>query len=549
MIGSYLSVLRRRAVVIVLLAALLAPLMHMVLTSGEQTYQSGAVVQTGSNVAASAVGLSMPYEAPEIRLATEIDFFESDVVAERAWQVLSAQGWTESRQELDDRVTATPRGVSPQIDIVGIDSTAERAQQLTEAFANAYVAHRQETQRAVVQGVVEELQAQAVQAEADLVALGDPDLAPASARPAIDAARSWHDQVTNRIEEARLRLSLNPSGVVLLSPASPGEAVETIGTTTAALVALLGAFLAACGAALLLDVLRDPVRTREEAQNLLAVPALGELPQSGTGRRATRGALTDPAHPTMVGARGVRLRVERVLDGSAPRTALVVAAPSDASDAVTVAVALAASWHRAGLRAAVVADVDQHQGRLAQLLQPSDKTQTVDLGLTARATASGVWLVPATRDANGHPGFLDQPSPAATLSGLHRAFDVVILVDSRSSALDAVAVSHLSDIMLVVCALGRTPAKRVKELIHTLDDYGAKVDGLVFTRPWWHRRRRRGGAPRHAAPGDQVEPNSRVGRSGDEKDLPADVPATPASTSVPSDGDHRFSDRRVTIRE
>lgn len=541
MIGSYLSVLRRRAGAIAVLTALLTPLLYLALTAGGQKYESGAVIQTGSNIAANVVGLSVPYEAPESRLATEVEFFESDIVAERARESLAALGWTESRQELRDQVSISPRGVSPLLDVIGVHSDPERAQQLTDAFVNAYVSHRRDLQQNALQAVVADLEAQREAAAAELAALGDPDTASPAVAQEIASAQSWYDTLTGRLEEARLRTSVDTSGVALLSPASAPEPVEQIGPAIAGPIALLGALLAACGIALLVDVLRDPVRTRDEAQALLAVPALGELPQLGTRQHRRDAALSDPTHPAVAGARGVRLRLERLRDGRTPRTVLVVAAPSDGDDAVTIATSLAASWVGAGLRAAVVTDIGRHHAALTQLLKPTAELQPVASGLSARATNGGVWVVPATRDAQGHPGFLDHASPAAVLDELHRTFDIVVLVDSRSSALDAVSVSHLVDATVLVCALGRTPAKRFQQLVHTLADYGARVDGVVLTRPWWNRRADERHARNRAAHA-HVEDQDRAGH------VPAGGPAglgmrPTAPVTVPSRSGAGHADR------
>ncbi|EYR62952.1 hypothetical protein N866_04100 [Actinotalea ferrariae CF5-4] len=490
MIGSYLSVLRRRGAAIVLLSALLAPALFVAIGLGGTSYRSEAVVQTGSSVAASVVNLDTPYEAPESRLATEIEFFESDGVTERAREALVALGWTESAVEMRERVTIAPRGVSTLVDITGVHSEPQRAQELTAAFVDAYVTHRRALQQAAVQEVVDDLEAQRAEAEADLLALSTED-APASAAPLIASAQSWYETLSARVEGARLRLAVDTSGIALVSPASAPEPVEGIRPTTAAALSALGAFLAACGAALLLDVLRDPVRTRTEAQLLLGVPALGELPQSRTGgRRKMKGALTDRRHPLVTGARGVRLRLERLLDDGEPGTVMVVATRDDARDAVAIAAGLAESWHLTGRRAVVVTGVER--GRDAQrLLEPSGETRRLG-ALTARRTTAGVWVVPATSPDDAQAGFLDQPDPAAALAEIHRTFDVVLLVDSTSAAMDAVALGNLTDATLLVCALGRTRAKRLQDVADTLADFGGHVDGVVLTRPWWSRRTAQG---------------------------------------------------------
>ncbi|PPK97237.1 subunit length determinant protein [Kineococcus xinjiangensis] len=485
MIGSYTSVLRRRARVIALLTVLLALAAFLLLTAGGRNYHSTAVIQTGSNLAARVVGLDTPYEPTESRLATEVEFFSSDMVAERAQRALAAQGWTETAQELSERVSVSPRGVSPLLDVVGTASTPERAEQLTNAFVEAYVTQRRESQRESLQAVVSDLLAEQEDAEAELNALDEPfGQAPAVQRDRA-AAQSWYDTVTDRIEQARLRLSVDTSGVSVLAAAAPAEVEEGLTTRTAVPVALVAGLLGACGLVLLLDLLRDPVRTRDEAQKLLSAPMLGEVPTGRRDQPGTVAAVTDPSSPVATGARGVRLRLERLLQGATPRTLVMVATPTDVSEATLVAAALASTWSRTGSRVAVVFDAGTSARTTVEALETlEDEVVPVGANLRAHATRTpGVWVVPATRGADGEAGFLEQTSPAAALAQLHEAFDVVLLVDSRSAALDAAAIGHLADATVAVCALGRTPAGRLQRLGQTLGDYGAQIDGVVLTSP------------------------------------------------------------------
>ncbi|WP_432491933.1 hypothetical protein [Kineococcus gypseus] len=500
MIGSYLSVLRRRALLVALVTALVAPLAFLALTAGGRSYQSVAVVQVGSRLAAGVVGLDTPYEDAETLLATEVQFFEGDRVAEAARTALAAEGWSGSAEELSAQVTATGRGLSNLMDVTGTASTPERARQLTDAFVTAYVQTRQDSQRDAVQAVVDDLEAQRDQAEAQLAAL---DSAPAGAAAERDraSAQSWYDSLTDQIERARLRLSVDTSGVALVSPASAAARTESTGAPLAALLSLAGALLVGCGAALVLDMLRDPVRTRAEAQELLAAPVLGVLGAPGAGAGVAGGAAA-------AAARGVRLRLEHLNGGTAPRTVAVTALPSDAADAVRVATSLAAAWGRTGLRVALIADPSAEAVRTAAgPLPPDGDGGEVGAGLGAAQTSlPGVWLVPSTT-SEARTGFSDHPSPDAVLSALRRSCDVVVLVDTRPEAPDTAAVASLVDAVLVVCALDVTPSKQVTALTRSLEQYGVRVDGVVLTRRGPHGQHRRPGrAAAAGAPGAGAVP-------------------------------------------
>ncbi|MCI2238414.1 hypothetical protein MO973_17745 [Paenibacillus sp. TRM 82003] len=489
MITSYTSVLRRRAGLLLLVTAVVAPLLLAVLTLGSRSYTSTAVVQTGSGLAAGVTGLDTPYEAPETRLATEIEFFGSAEVGRRAQAALAAAGWEATVEELREHVAVTPRGSSSLLDVTGTADSPQRAQQVTSAFTDAYLTHRREVERDALTPIVGDLQSQIEAAEQELAAAtAEGPGTPAGAR-AIAAAQSWYDSLTARLENARLRLAVDTSGVALLSSAGPGEATGGLATPFAVPVALLGGLLAGAAAALLVDVVRDPVRTREEARSLLAAPVLGEL-TGGPRGPVTASSLRDGQGFT-TGARGLRLHLERLLGTATPGTVVVVADPSDAGDALLTGAALAGEWRRAGLKVALVADpaADPAAGAAGPVRLGAGGD-----GSGGTRPTGGAWLLPASGAAGGPPGLLDHVAPSAALRALHDEHDVVVLVDATPDGAGAIAVGAGADATVVVCSPGRTPAGGVRRLGRRLRELGTTVDGVVLT------RRRRTGRRRPAAP-------------------------------------------------
>jgi len=327
--GSYTSVLRRRFGYVLVIAVALTPLLYLLLTPPER-YVSTAAVQTGNTLAAGVIGVTIPYEDPENRLATEVELFSSTPVAERAATTLRAQGWSEDAADLADMVTMTQRGLSALLDIQGTADTPERARALTAAFLDAYLAERRAVQRSDLEDVVAGLEAQRAEAEASLAALGDVSLAPPEVQRQAATLQSWADVLENRIQQARLRMTVDASGVTPVAGASAAEPVEGLATPLRIAVALAAALLVAVGVALLLDAWGNPVRTRREAAELLGLPIVGELPRVGTSGYRPDQALADPRHPVAAAARGLRLRIGGLRDRR-PATVLVTAPPATAS--------------------------------------------------------------------------------------------------------------------------------------------------------------------------------------------------------------------------
>lgn len=488
--STYLSVLSRRRRLVVLLALLIAPLVYLFITAGGEQYEATAVVQTANTLPANVVGASTPFEETESRLATEIEYFDSEEVRQEAWGQLAAVGWTGTPEEVAQQVVAAPRGESSLLEVTGTAGTPVRAEQLTNAFVTAYVEYREAVQAGQLSSVIDDLETQRSEVGAELAALEESVLTTEAGQRDVDAAQSWYDNLSERIEAAQLRLSVDTGGVELLSLASAPEPATGMSSALAAAIAVMGGLLLAAGAALLADLLKNPVRTREEAQELLPAPMLGELSSvagasARTGARSKEGA----SDLSVRGDTGLRLRIDRLTGHKRPRLVILVARDADEGEAVRVAAILADGWSRAGNRSAVVAAE-------AAIAGVSDKStgnapavdgvgESAPGGRTPPRSAS---LIPREGLVGGTSLF-DQASPLSALEHFKAQYDVVVLVDGRSDGQDTAAIAETADLIAVVCVLGRTPAPSMKKTADNLSTFDVKVDGLVLLNAGTRRAR------------------------------------------------------------
>ena len=519
MIGSYLSILRRRWWVVAALTVALAPLLYLTLVPASVTYTSQAVVQTGSRLAEGVLGQSRPYEELESRLATELQVFHSRAVAEQAAAELEAQGLdAASPEQLREQVEVSPRGSSSLLEITGSASTPERAQAVTNAFVSSYIDYRRQIEDERLDALAEDLQAQLEVAGEELAALDEEiaagDDSSATARAQAAAAASYQS-IVDLLDDVRLSRGVDTSGVVLLSPATlPEEPSQLLNSVLVGAVSVLAALLVACGVAFLLDLFRNPVRTRAEAHAVFHGPTLGELPRVvETDRLAWLAALADPGDPTSLAARGLRLRLSGVAGGESPRTMLLTGTDKDIDEVLLVTAALAAAWGRADMRAAVVLDFDAPESRalIGDAPPEAGDALVVDGIKTVPTPLPGVSAVPAASVVGWSPGFFDASSPVRALQALSEAFDLVLLVGAGTETSEALAVSHLMDVTLLVCALGRTSSRRLQRLTGGYEEQGTTVDGMVLvtSRSRWSRsrRQRRGpGAPAAHGPAPEARP-------------------------------------------
>lgn len=514
MIATYLSILRRRAGTIVITTLLLAPLAFLAMTFGPDEYRSEASLLIGTDrIVDSVLGQGGGFEEPERRMATELEIIEGRVVASRAAEQLAETGWDEPAEELAEQVEAAPRGFSQAIEVVGRDEDPARARELTDAFVNAYLDYRRDSQVAELAQIEEDLVQRLADAEDELETLDAQLAAGENVEGTREVALTRYQTTASWLEEVRLLQSGVDSGVEVLSAASaPEEQTGEFPVPAAAVLSLVGALLLAVGLALILDLVRDAVRTPEEAERLVQAPILAEVarPSKGPGARAQM--LADPGSPTMAAARALRLRLEAGAEGVMPRRVLVAGGPDDAEDHHLVGAALAAACGRAGRTTLLAADSTSQLG-LTPLPEPSPgngASRDIDHAnapLARMSALPNVWSCPvssATQEGHRSAGLLDGFTPAEALEALGRDFDVVVLVPPvDADVFELTSLRRLVDAFALVCALGRTPGRPLRRMVRTLENNDARIDGLVLTSGG---RRAPVGSSRDPAPAEPGRP-------------------------------------------
>jgi hypothetical protein len=491
-VATYLSILRRRRWLIVAVTVLVAPLTFLALTWGQVEYESEASVLLGTDPAVEAVlGQGGAFEEPERRMATELALLEGRAVAERAAERLASEGWEASPRDLGEHVEAAPRGFSRAIDIVGTDTDPDRAQELTDAFVDAYVEYRQERQLAELAALEEDLEERLDEA---LQELDELDAGLEAGQP-VQAARDLTYERTQRtttwLEQVRLLQAGAGSEVEILSRATLPEApTGLLPLPVSAALALLGALLVAGGVALLVDLARDAVRTPAEVDRLVPAPTLAQMARPSRSPDELWSVLASTRHPTMAAARTLRLKLEAMEGGGAPQRILVADGQGE-RDSLLVGAALAVVSARAGRKTLLVADPPPE---LATVFgAASDEFSIVthaDAPQARQAGVGGFWTASATsvRESHGEAGLLDGFAPAAALSALQRRFEVIVLVPPEGADVyELASLRDLVDRFALVCALEQTGGRSLRRLVETLNAHDAPVDGLVLL----HQRDRR----------------------------------------------------------
>lgn len=524
MLGTYLSILRRRWSMVVLATIILAPMAFLVLTASSGVYQSTAIVQVlNASVAEGVLGTTRGYQDPERLLASEIEVLNSPAVAEGAAERLQEDGWEVDAEAVRTSVEVAPRGVSSYIEVVGSDPDPTRAQQLTSAFVDSYRGYKLDLQREELERLDQDLQERLADTEAELVALdaaAEGDGAAARQRAAL---LGRYESLSRLIEDIRLRLSVDTSGVEVLTQASePEPASGALSPVPAAVAALLAAAAVASALAVLLDLLRDPVRTREEAERLVPDASVVTLPVP-TGDRDDRvTAVSDPHSSTARGARTVQQRWAPLLRESGSRRLVVSSTPDNGEQRVHVATALAAAAARAGSRVLLVGDLLDRSLLTTDQSRQAGGASSDDVTGVRATTLPGVWWTASTVLDGLHDGAGEDPADVA------RAFDLVVRVREDGDP-DTDAVDGPVPFVAAVASLGRTRARHLASHVRELEAAGLPVSGLVLVQASGGRSRR----------------SSRRRRSGRRTDDRAVLGPDPGATgqALPADPGRRGTPR------
>lgn len=470
MVGSYTFVLRRRLGFILCLTAVLAPLLFLLLQSRPAEYASQAVLEVGTGtVAEEVIGQPSAYEEPERRAATQADAVTSRPVAKLAAQRLGLEVDQETLTALGSRISADPRPATNYIDVTGTGPTARSARQVTEAFTTAYLEYRGNVQRAELERLEADLTSQRNEAERELAAL------PASATGEREVLRSRIDNAVRLTEAVRLRMSIDQQGVQLLAePTDPSEPSNALPPLLTAVASLLGALLVGIGLAFLIDLLRDGLRTRREAEQIAGAPYIATVhrPRERSGRRAHL-----PSD-----ARALRLGLAAACGGVLPVRTVVVAVPGETDEARDVAALLAEAHATSAVRVVVFAD-SADDAMPAASLTPAPGGALLEMGggvVVRESLQPDLWIGAAT--GGGPDGALfDAPSPEHVLEAADRHFDAVVVVPDADRGVAPETVGHLFEALVLVCRLGRTPSRAVRALVERLEHGQRPPVGVVLT--------------------------------------------------------------------
>ncbi|MEU0597710.1 hypothetical protein ABZ484_05570 [Streptomyces sp. NPDC006393] len=437
---------------------LLGGLLLTVMRAGTYTSTSEVLVRSTTDPF-STFGVSVD---SQVSMGTERQIAASATVAARAATTLGEPSRAATLLK-DLRVTNPPRTQVLRFEYTG--GIPQQVAQVTNAFAEAYLADRKARTEAAAQRMTSGLQQQITELRKQSTAKDD-TAAAASRRDQLNALQKRYSDIR----------SYDTSAGEIVRRAEPPKRPSGPGPAWLIGLGLLSGLLAGIVLAWLRSALEPRVRSVGEVQAALGAPVLGILPGPGT-----------PDEPLHVGrADGSRAEAYRTLafrlrhgEGHPAGTTLLVVAPKQDPNAEAAAVNLAAAFAEFGDDVVLVDATAGTPGVSARLPLVTDAADASGDRVVVDAGAAGRFTVRPDRRGTA-PGDGQEPATAArALTCVDAGLSALVVTRPLLEHTDGLAVAQRVDGVLVIGGdhTRRDDLRRVRELI---DCSGGRIVGAVL---------------------------------------------------------------------
>jgi capsular exopolysaccharide synthesis family protein len=324
----------------------------------------------------------------------------------------------------------------------------------------------------------------------------------------VDTAQQLHDSLLKQQLETAVNAQLAPTNVRVVEraevPARPSRPNVPLNLA----LGLIGGLVVAGGAAFASEYFDSSVKSTEEAEELLHLPALATIPNFATARRSaycgrtrTNGAAAPPAasaaqqlvvthEPRSVIAEAFRTLRTSVLfstPGAAPKVILVTSATSSEGKTINC-LNLAAALAESGSRVLLM-DVDLRHPSCHRAFAMENAAglsnflagQTAVEGIVHALEKPQLWFIPAGATPPNPAELVGSTRMREVLERAREEFDFVILDSPPVTPVsDAVVLARVSDGVVLVVKGQDTPKDLVRRARDQLALTGAHLLGAVM---------------------------------------------------------------------
>lgn len=520
---SYVALLRRYAVLLIVAPLVVALVAGLVANSQTREYRTTARIMLVGADASDPVNQDVTAPDPEIDAAEQIEIIQSGSVLDAAAEELGDEGLEGSSIEVSQS------GETNILDVSVTDADPQRAAAAANAIVDAYIADRRDQAVAGLQSAASEMESRLDEIEEQIASIDEQLLAgaPGTSEAALNSERTaaavQYESIYGRLEDVRISISLQDGGVDVVERAeAPSSPVTPKPVRDAAIGGVVG-LLAALGVVLLLGRFDDRIHDEQELLTATGSTILARVPR----RRSESSRLmlaVDSRSPEAEAVRGLRTAIQ-FLGVDEPIRRVLVTSPGVGDGKTTVAANLALAFARAETSVALVS-ADLRRPRLESTfgIDPnapglSDLIREASRVVSAPARGSGSRSSSRSdRSSERPPGAADAqqklrglvashlistdfplmrvlpagtipPDPSELLGAvstelvfeaLGKLADIAI-IDSPPGGLvtDPAVLSRLSDGTLLVVREGATRRGDTKRCLEALDVAGARLLGVV----------------------------------------------------------------------
>lgn len=273
----------------------------------------------------------------------------------------------------------------------------------------------------------------------------------------------------------------------VIEPAEiPARPIGPNNLVTSFLAMVVGFFLAAAGI-YVFEWLDQTLHNAEEANRILNVPLLGEIPRMAKEDNAMSFVNDQPFSPITDAFRSLRNNLEFLDLGTNVKTILVTS-PGVSEGKTTIAINLALSLSKTNKRV-ILMDADFYQSRIQEKFAFDKRGGLGDILESQNPSISDhfvslfngqLYLLPSGKRPNNPSELLSSPAAENILSTLKKASDIIIIDGPPFITSDAFVLASKADGVLVVVSPGRSRRDVLRKAKEQMNFAKARVLGYVL---------------------------------------------------------------------
>ena len=300
----------------------------------------------------------------------------------------------------------------------------------------------------------------------------------------VDTNRSLYDALLQRYKEIGVAGGVGTSPVSIVDRAEVPGGPYKPNLMFNLLVGFALGLLGGLGAAVVLEIINDTIKTREDVRSKLGLACLGAIPKR-RGKGSLVEDLDDPTSPVSEAYSAVLAALRFSTPTGAPKT-LLVSSTRASEGKSSSALALAQNQARRG---ATVLLID------GDLRRPAFKSDSKKEGLTALLTNEesiaghikptqheNLWLLPCGSVPPNPADLLSTPRIKQIVAEASRQFDMVIVDGPPVLGLaDASFLASACTNAMIVIESGKTRTRAAREAVERIESAGAHIVGVTLT--------------------------------------------------------------------